>query len=231
MEPNKLEKDFKQKLDQREIQPSEMAWDRLDAMLSVTEKKKPRRTWMYVAAGFLGFILTGTIFFRGIENETEIKTNNAVVIEQQENKNVQKQILEEQPESSSNITVNQGAIASHQSKFSKTTEKSQTQISPKEDEVLNQPENEAIVISNPEEKIQKPNRYIESDQLLAEAETKLQTESIKQYVAKSSVKVSSKSLLSSVESELDESFRDKIVKSISKNYRSVRSTLETRNNE
>jgi hypothetical protein len=42
MEPNKIESQFKQKLEQRTIQPTEMAWDRLDAMLSVAEKKKKR---------------------------------------------------------------------------------------------------------------------------------------------------------------------------------------------
>ena len=57
MELNNLEKDFRNKLNQREIQPSEKAWDRLDAMLSVAEKKKPKRTWMYIAASFLGFLL------------------------------------------------------------------------------------------------------------------------------------------------------------------------------
>ncbi|RZJ64488.1 MAG: hypothetical protein EOO45_18775, partial [Flavobacterium sp.] len=64
MEPNKLEQDFKNKLNEREIQPTPMAWDRLDAMLTVAEKKKPKRTWMYIAASFLGFLLVGTLFFR-----------------------------------------------------------------------------------------------------------------------------------------------------------------------
>lgn len=40
MEQNKLETQIKEKLNSREIQPSEMAWDRLDAMLSVSEEKK-----------------------------------------------------------------------------------------------------------------------------------------------------------------------------------------------
>ena len=57
MEPNKWEKEIKEKLNKRTIQPGEMAWDRLDAMLSVAEKKKkPKYKWMYVAAGFMGLI-------------------------------------------------------------------------------------------------------------------------------------------------------------------------------
>ena len=35
MEPNNFEKQIKERLDAREIQPSEMAWSKLDAMLTV----------------------------------------------------------------------------------------------------------------------------------------------------------------------------------------------------
>ena len=84
MEPNKLENDFRNKLNQREIQPSEKAWDRLDAMLSVTEKKKPNRTWMYIAASFLGFLLVGTLFFKQSEVEIE-KTNQVITLEEKNN--------------------------------------------------------------------------------------------------------------------------------------------------
>jgi len=77
MEPNKLENDFRNKLHQREIQPSEKAWDRLDAMLSVTEKKKPKRAWMYIAASFLGFLLLGTIFLK--QSELEVEKNDQTI--------------------------------------------------------------------------------------------------------------------------------------------------------
>ena len=40
MAPNKIEKQFREKLNSREIQPSSQSWDRLDAMLSVAEEKK-----------------------------------------------------------------------------------------------------------------------------------------------------------------------------------------------
>lgn len=89
MEPNKLENDFRNKLNQREMQPSEKAWDRLDAMLSVAEKKKkPNRTWMYVAAGFLGFLFVGTLFFK--QSEVEIEKTNVITYE--ENTSIKKEI-------------------------------------------------------------------------------------------------------------------------------------------
>ena len=40
MEPNKFEKQIREQLNSREIQPSKKSWDRLDAMLSVAEEKK-----------------------------------------------------------------------------------------------------------------------------------------------------------------------------------------------
>ena len=65
MEPNKLEREFREKLEKRAIQPSDMAWDRLDAMLSVAEKKKkPNRAWMYMAASFFGIRHPWRIIFR-----------------------------------------------------------------------------------------------------------------------------------------------------------------------
>lgn len=229
MEPNKLENSFREQLNKREIQPSEMAWDRLDAMLSVAEKKKPKkRTWMYIAASFLGFILIGSLFFS--QSETEIKTNNAVVV--QENTESQSENIsqkESSPVSSSTITAvkpNQNAIASvtTSSKKGSNASKENSSISQKGTEEVQIIEEKAISDV-------KQNKYIESESLLAEAETKLQSESIKSSVAKSGVKVNSKNLLNSVEGELDDTFRERVVRSIGKNYETVKSSLATRNQE
>ena len=50
MEQNKLETQFKEKLNSREIKPTEMAWDRLDVMLSIPENNNQN-------VNLLGFIL------------------------------------------------------------------------------------------------------------------------------------------------------------------------------
>ena len=78
MESNKLEKDFKDKLEQRTLQPTETAWDRLDAMLSVAEgkKKKPNRAWMYMAASFFALLLVGTLFLNQEKSDTHHGTTN-----------------------------------------------------------------------------------------------------------------------------------------------------------
>lgn len=228
MEPNKLENNFREQLNKREIQPSEMAWDRLDAMLSVAENKKPKkRTWLYIAASFLGFMLIGSLFFN--QSETEIKTNDAVVV-QENTKSQTKNTSQDQtsPVSSSTITAvqpNQKAIASV------TTSSKKGSKAATENSSISEKGTEEVQLIEEIKPVVKPNRYIESESLLAEAETKLQTESIKSSVAKSGVKVNSKNLLNSVEGELDDTFRERVVRSIGKNYETVKSSLATRNQE
>lgn len=228
MEPNKLENNFREQLNRREIQPSEMAWDRLDAMLSVAENKKPKkRTWLYIAASFLGFMLIGSLFFN--QSETEIKTNDAVVV-QENTKSQTENTSQDQtsPVSSSTITAvqpNQKAIASV------TTSSKKGSKAATENSSISEKGTEEAQLIEEIKPVVKPNRYIESESLLAEAETKLQTESIKSSVAKSGVKVNSKNLLNSVEGELDDTFRERVVRSIGKNYETVKSSLATRNQE
>lgn len=231
MEPNKLENSFREQLNKREIQPSEMSWDRLDAMLSVTENKKPKkRTWMYIAASFLGFILIGSLFFK--QSETEVKTNDAVVV--QENKTpseIEENTIQNQVQEVSSSTIN--AVQSNQNAIAANQKTSKKVIKITEKEKSNPEKINPIFVeeSIAQKQKVKQNRYIESESLLAEAETKLQSESIKSSVAKAGVKVNSKNLLKSVEGELDDTFREKVVRSIGKNYESVKSSLATRNQE
>ncbi len=78
MGQNKLENQIREKLNSREIQPSAQAWDRLDAMLSVSEEKKTRRSfgWLYIAASVLVLVTLGTFFFS--QKSTEINQNTVV---------------------------------------------------------------------------------------------------------------------------------------------------------
>ena len=79
MEPNKIENQIREKLNSREIQPSAQAWDRLDAMLSVAEEKKTKRSfgWLYIAASILVLATLGMFFFS--QKNTEIQPQNNIV--------------------------------------------------------------------------------------------------------------------------------------------------------
>jgi low affinity Fe/Cu permease len=79
MGQNKLESQIKEKLNAREIQPSAQAWDRLDAMLSVVEEKKTKRSfgWLYIAAGITVLLIAGMFFFS--QNSTDTINQDSVV--------------------------------------------------------------------------------------------------------------------------------------------------------
>jgi hypothetical protein len=79
MAQHKIDNQIKSKLDSREIQPSSQAWDRLDAMLTVSQDKKSKKGygWFFVAASVVLFFGFGFLFF--YENETP-KTNNSIPV-------------------------------------------------------------------------------------------------------------------------------------------------------
>lgn len=79
MEQHKLEKQFREQLNSREIKPSEMAWEKLDAMLSAAEKPKAKFPWLYMAASFVGFILIATFYFSPKENTIENQKNGVAI--------------------------------------------------------------------------------------------------------------------------------------------------------
>ena len=79
MEPNKLENEFRDKLDKREIIPSSNAWEKLDGMLTNAEKPKTKFSWMFIAASFAGFLLIGTVYFRLNENVIGYQKNEVVI--------------------------------------------------------------------------------------------------------------------------------------------------------
>ena len=112
MESNKFEKDFRDKLNKREIAPSENSWDRLDAMLTVAEKKQSKKSnaWLYIAASIIGFICIGTMFFSQTEELIDVKKDNVVIENHETKKPVEKVITKEVS------IINQSSIAATNSK-------------------------------------------------------------------------------------------------------------------
>ncbi len=96
MEPNNLEKDFREKLNQRTIEPSDKAWDRLDAMLSVAEEKKPKKKNKdgCISQQVLSdFYWLETFFFNQKKNTVETPVNTVVIKENGKKYSVEKPIL------------------------------------------------------------------------------------------------------------------------------------------
>ena len=215
MESNKFEKDFRNKLNKREIALSENSWDRLDAMLTVAEKKQPKKSngWVYIAASIIGFIFIGTVFFSQTEELIDIKKTEVVLENQEITKPTEETIIkkEEVP------VINKSAIATTNS--IKKTEKSISKIKPVliEKETIQENQNQLVSNEKPTETIiQKdiPNEIVATTE-----------------IAKPSVKVDANKLLSEVDGELDLSFRERMVQKVNKNYRAVKVAVANRNQE
>jgi hypothetical protein len=227
MEPNKMEMDFKKKLEQRTIQPSEMAWDRLDAMLSVIEQKKQprRRTWMYIAASFIGLILVATLFFKQEVQKGSIPNTNSTVVDAVAPQANEVQVEDKDDNTLKSVPVIQNTVAA------KTVVKkyrgggviveSKPHTSAGANYQFNETDKEEVVADAGLNEFTPANN--ETKMLLASSYAATAP------VKKSSVKVNASSLLSSVEGELDESFRNKALQAVSKNFNAVKSSLANRN--
>ncbi|WP_433815384.1 hypothetical protein [Flavobacterium johnsoniae] len=240
MEPNNFEKDFREKLNQRKIEPSEKAWDRLDAMLSVAEEKpkKKSKKWLYIAASVVGFLLVGTFFFNQKE---DIQTPKNVVIEEIAEKD---SIIK--PTVNTNDSIKTETVIAEKS----STETSKS-LSNKKENNLNQPSNKAlknqsnqiaessIIIKNNQEKqstnnnqtvIAENQKKENIDQLLETAENKVLAENANK-VKKAKVKINAADLLNQVDGELELSFREKVITKVNKNYQTVKVALANRNQQ
>lgn len=243
MEPNNFEKDFREKLNERKIEPSDKAWDRLDAMLSVAEEKKPivkvrslpssNRKWMYIAASVVGFLLVGTFFFNQKKSVIEIPKNNVVVKENTKEDSVIEPALN---------------VADSVKTEVATSEKTATQVVAKEDKIviqnINKPlKNEkkqitesSIIIKNNQEKqsvnklpsVTENSKKENVDQLLDMAEKSVVAEN---SAKQKKVKINANDLLDQVDGELEQSFREKVITKVNKNYQTVKVALANRNQQ
>ncbi|KAF2518127.1 hypothetical protein E0W68_10335 [Flavobacterium salilacus subsp. salilacus] len=250
MEPNKTEQEFKSKLEGRTIQPSAQAWDRLDAMLTVAEEKKPRkkRAWLYIAASFIAFITVGAFLLQQEKNTNgnTIITNDPVVTTTVETEVQQQPVAKEALTIGVESTVTNSPIVQQKAIATVTQPPSKKEKSSDYHTIQNEANNKeefkpsstgyeeiAVAVTPTTEKVitkkMKQGITIDPDALLAsveQPETKSITASKNN---KSKIKVNSNTLLSSVEGELNESFRTRVLKSAVKNYNAVKTSVANRN--
>ena len=232
MEPNKLEKQIQKKLNSREIQPSAQAWDRLDAMLSVSEEKKAKRKfpWFSIAASFTGLFILAVFLLNQSKNQQSIINNGETIVNTTETVKdasnvitdivIENKIFIKKP-TPQNIV----AIAESKSQKIKTKNKSQ-----KAQNIVKFVEQSQEIIAEvvPEKTIQKKNLEINPESLLVAIEK----ENIENKTnPKSKIKINPSALLSQVDGEIELSFRQKVIKTINKNYNSTKVALATRNQE
>ncbi|MFP9099452.1 hypothetical protein ACLI09_10385 [Flavobacterium sp. RHBU_24] len=254
MERNKMEQDIKKKLDARSITPTPMAWDRLDAMLSVAEKKetkkKPLVMWLSMAACFVALLFAG-IFYLNSEGgnvKNEIDNGSTVVSAQEKEVEstipsvVKEEIIVERvapkAEAPVAVTTKHSNKVQHKTANVKQSVIGFAGVTPSEPEVaVTTPEVEKPAAVRPS-KIK-----VDANVLLASVDKPSQNNTAQPGTpqksavavapgpAKKTIDVNANTLLTSVEGELDQSFRGKVINSIQKNYNTVKTAVATRNRE
>ena len=233
MEPNNIEDQIRGKLNSREIQPSAQAWDRLDAMLTVAEEKKTKRSffsfkYIGIAASVLVFVTLGLFYFNQknitIENQnTVVETENG----SKETPNSKFQIPNIENKQNNEVAVSNEKMTTHNPKLetrnSQPTSNEVSIITQNKEEVI---VNQEIVSPKQEVKTIKKTSMVDVDELLASVEKDRKKET---KVSKSNINIDAKSLLSEVDTELDMTFRQRVLNTVNKNYKSVKEAVANRN--
>lgn len=245
MEPNNIENQIREKLNSREIQPSSQAWDRLDAMLTVAEEKKTKRSffsfkYIGIAASVLVFVTLGMFLFNQKNTEvinnvttSEVKKdtveipNTKLVIPnpiKEQNKEVVVSV-KNQPETRNSQLVNnkKASIINQKTIVINQFVENQSQVVVNQNQV--QPQKDGEIAIKEKENLK---TEIKPDEQLFKSLDKV---ALNATTKKSALKIDAKSLLNQVDGELELTFREKVINSINKNYKNVKVAISNRNNE
>ena len=230
MESNKLETQFKEQLNSREIQPSEMAWSKLDAMLTIAEKPKAKFPWLFIAASFVGFLLIGTVYFSQKGNTIENQKNVVVI----QNSVTPKTTVVPANRIKLRTEDEKGLVATVVQKSTSGTNKIPT-LKEKSNVVnTNSNQNQVVEVSAKNQKteqkiIKSQTSDLTVEELLAVTGNPSKMENYTDY--NPLVKVNAANLLLQVDGELELSFREKVINTVNKNYQTVKVALANRNLE
>lgn len=239
MEPNKFDYNIKEKMEARTIAPSAEAWEKLEAMMPLVDQPKRKVAWLYIAASFIGLLLVGTIFFQNFETNI-VKKDIPLVLEQNES-NDRPQELEmvkeaaeiSKKDSNTNRSVIR-VVAAKEFQSKKATNEKKRTSEPSTTNLINEDQNVSSSLSDISKTTASGSLYISAAELLATvSNAKLQTTASDKVinVPQQGIKVNANSLLSNVESELNQSFRETALTKLSKNFNSIKTVLVNRNYE
>lgn len=251
MEPNKFEKHIKEQMQEREIQPTASAWERVSERLeAVPATKSNKFLWYAVAASFIGILIVSTLFFQSEDKPLE---GDVQIVDTDKNESKQdgmiskEQIIldEEQNFDDDNVSISSNEIVIPEKELNKGSSGLQNIDSDRI--VLNDDEIKKVAVyelledadNNIDLKIKEvlaqvalleQNKAsltdVEVDSLLYEAQRQLLTEKI----FKDNGSVDAMALLTEVEDELDQSFRDQIFDKLKSGFLKVRTAVADRNN-
>ncbi|RAR71461.1 hypothetical protein [Flavobacterium aciduliphilum] len=242
MAQNKLDTQIKEQIDRREIQPSNSSWDRLDAMLTIAEQKKPKRFDFHsfqslgIAASILVLVALGLFLFN--QKENVVKPENNLVVKGNNYKNTNENTKTHEIDSVKIFDIdskqqNQQVVEINNQKVTSSHQRQSKKFNQNKPNLLINQENQ-IEFQNKESVAQKVPSTVEPQK--ARISNSLNEDNVLVSIEKTAkpntkVKVNANSLLSKVDGELDQSFREKVLTKISKNYQEVKGALAARNQE
>ncbi|WP_139855981.1 hypothetical protein [Aequorivita sinensis] len=258
MAPYKLEDNIREKLESRELKPSEKAWDKLQVKLDAEQPQKKTVLWYYVAASVIGILILSSVFYTNtIEVKDEIVTesgdektidndlkiiphsedaqkyvstqNNSVVNKPEGNKGKEKL----QSNSNSNLKT-----SSPESPLSTGTKKSEIDKEIDKTKVLANTEKEKsleeeLINAKVDEVIAslKELQHNHNEVSITEVEDLLNKarREIQTQKILNTPKVDATALLQEVEWELEKSFRDKVFDALGEGFIKIRTAVIERN--
>lgn len=219
---SKMEREFSEKLSRREITPSAQSWDKLDAMLSASEKQKQKpKMWYFIAASILAFAFASVFLFetqpkQQIDVVTQSKSDTAI-----ENPATQELSLPAKVFSNSKIAASGKQVRQKSAKNFKSSINQQQLAQNVSDSNPNRDLVQSIAAVHA--KVSDDRSNDEAFKLLSEVKSTEKTPN--------SIRVNSKNLLSQVEEPDGLTFRQKLFRSVGKNYQNVKVALANRNME
>lgn len=245
MAPNKFEKHIKEKLDDREINPSVEAWQKLSDQLDVSEEpKKGEYFWYGIAASFIGLLIVSILYFNSnnsvnipdvqvvdaadetiekvIPTEPIIETDSK--FEVIKNDKIKLPVVEVKP------------IHSNQASKLKNQITSVEEIEPIADKVMALEDfKDQIINTKILEIIAQVDSLEQGNITLTDAEVDVllrdaQMEILNAKLFSQNGSVDAMALLTEVEDELDTSFRNQIFDSLKDGFQKVRMAVANRNN-
>ena len=250
MEPNKFEKHIRKELQEREIQPSPSAWERIsDQLEPVRKEKRSGLLWYAVAASIIGLLIFSVVYFNSEDliNSTDVKivdtneeTNETktdpVIIEDEiieqdivvENNNI------EEPSFQETQTVIDSQTINLKNQITSINAANKTIQSPIEKVVKANDFKEEVINTKILEVIAAVDSLEQNNDVLTEAEVddllrNAQEEILREKLFNQNGSIDAMALLNEVEDELDKSFRDQIFESLKTGFLKVRTAVADRN--
>ena len=260
MAPIKFEEHIKDRLEKRTIKPNFKSWDALSKKLDDHESKKSNKPLWYVgiAASIIGilFLANSLLFNTTIENDEnfpQVVDSEKIDFDNEklDTKLVETPVLENNPDHSESIE-SATELTSDSKKVSQNTIQSQNHITKADAKtntlaqnqnnqgVLNDAFNvkltsaektdttfkstQEVVVDNTEnEELNQSDLDSEIEKLLNEAQTTL-------TATNNTKTIDANALLQDVESDLDQSFKNKVFEALKTNFKKVKTAVADRNN-